>query len=105
MLKPVKRHARALLIAASLGSVIVTGNVQAQDYDDKPGLATMSADLFVARPLMAAYTVAGAFTYVISLPFTLISGDAGEAADTLVVDPAKSTFLRCLGCLAIDENR
>ncbi len=33
-----------------------------------------------------------------SLPFTLLAGHAGEAAETLIIGPGESTFMRCLGC-------
>jgi hypothetical protein len=58
----------------------------------------MAGDLVVARPLLLAATVAGSVFYVVSLPFSLAGGNALEAGDTLVVGPAMSTFVRCLGC-------
>jgi hypothetical protein len=43
-------------------------------------------------------TVLGTATYIVSLPFTLAGGNSAEAAETLVVGPARATFVRCLGC-------
>jgi hypothetical protein len=43
-------------------------------------------------------TVVGAATFVVSLPFSALGGNVADAADTLVVGPAKATFVRCLGC-------
>jgi len=34
----------------------------------------------------------------VSLPFTALGGNVKQAADVLVVGPAKETFVRCLGC-------
>jgi hypothetical protein len=34
----------------------------------------------------------------VSLPFTLLGKNEDEAAEVLVKTPARSTFLRCLGC-------
>jgi len=43
-------------------------------------------------------TVAGTAAFLVSLPFTLLAGSASEAAETLMIGPAKTTFVRCLGC-------
>ena len=32
------------------------------------------------------------------MPFTLLAGHAGEAAETLILGPGATTFMRCLGC-------
>jgi hypothetical protein len=58
----------------------------------------MVADLFVARPAGLVMTVGGTAAYIVSLPFTLLAGAAGEAAETLVIGPGAATFMRCLGC-------
>lgn len=55
-------------------------------------------DAIVARPLGLVATVLGSALFVVSLPFSAIGGNVGEAADLLVVGPAKETFARCLGC-------
>ena len=36
--------------------------------------------------------------WLVSLPFTLLAGHAGEAAETLILGPGETTFMRCLGC-------
>ncbi len=56
------------------------------------------ADALIARPVGAAATGAGAVVWGLSLPFSLIGGNAGEAADKLVGGPGRETFARCLGC-------
>jgi len=66
--------------------------------EDPPGVEEMAADILVARPIGAVVTVLGAAAFVVSLPFTALGGGMGQAADTLVVGPAKETFVRCLGC-------
>jgi hypothetical protein len=35
---------------------------------------------------------------VVTLPFSLLGGNPGEAAEVLVMNPGKNTFVRCLGC-------
>jgi hypothetical protein len=58
----------------------------------------MAADALIARPILLAITMVGAVVYVASLPFSLIGGNAGQAAEVLVAGPARATFARCLGC-------
>lgn len=66
--------------------------------EEKPTALAMAGDLVIARPLLLVTTVVGAAVYVVSLPFSLAGGNAKEAGETLVVGPAKATFVRCLGC-------
>ncbi|MGU9806129.1 multidrug transporter [Pseudomonas rhizophila] len=64
-----------------------------------PPAYAMIGDLLIARPLLLAATVIGAGAFVVSLPFTALGGGVGDAGKALVVDPAKATFVRCLGCV------
>ena len=66
--------------------------------DDSPHPAAMVGDLLIARPVGVVLTVGGAAAFLVSLPFTLLAGHAGEAADKLIVGPGATTFMRCLGC-------
>jgi hypothetical protein len=66
--------------------------------DENPSPWAMAGDLVVARPIGVVLTAAGTAAWVVSLPFTLLGGNAGEAAETLVIGPAEATFVRCLGC-------
>jgi len=63
---------------------------------DDPGLM-MTADVALARPVGAAATVTGFALFLISSPFSLLGGNAGEAWDNLVAAPASYTFERPLG--------
>jgi hypothetical protein len=58
---------------------------------------TMMADTFLVRPFMLAGTVVGLATFIVTLPFSALGGNIGEAGNTLVVEPAKYTFVRPLG--------
>ncbi|MDO7895794.1 multidrug transporter [Pseudomonas citrulli] len=64
-----------------------------------PPAYAMLGDLLIARPLLLAATVIGTGAFVVSLPFTALGGGVGDAGKALVVDPAKATFVRCLGCI------
>jgi hypothetical protein len=66
--------------------------------DEDPNAAAMIGDFFVARPIGLLMTVGGAGLWLVSLPFTLLAGNAGEAAETLILGPGEQTFVRCLGC-------
>lgn len=65
---------------------------------ETPSAGKMAADAIVARPALLITTLAGAAIYIVSLPFSLAGGNAEEAGQVLVAEPAKATFVRCLGC-------
>ena len=66
--------------------------------DESPHAGKMAADLVISRPIGLGITVLGTAAFVVSLPFTLLAGNATDAADKLMISPAAETFVRCLGC-------
>ena len=62
-------------------------------------------DALVARPALAVGTIVGAGLYVVTVPFSLLGGNAGQSFDTLVVAPAESLLVRCLGCSPVQHQR
>lgn len=72
--------------------------------EDEPRFFGMIGDLVIARPLLVAATILGTGIFVASLPFSAIGGNVKEAANTLVVGPARQTFVRCLGCSFIRSD-
>jgi hypothetical protein len=40
----------------------------------------------------------GGAAFVVSLPLTILAGSVSESAEKLVLGPAETTFMRCLGC-------
>ena len=76
----------------------------AQAIDEEPSALAMTGDALFARPVLFATTVVGTVVYVVSLPFSLLGGNAGEAGETLVMGPAKATFVRCLGCTRVGRK-
>ncbi|TGN38887.1 hypothetical protein [Marinobacter confluentis] len=76
----------------------------AQAIDESPSALAMTGDALFARPALFATTVVGSVVYVVSLPFSLLGGNAAEAGETLVMGPAKATFVRCLGCTRIGRK-
>ncbi|WP_425917309.1 multidrug transporter [Pseudomonas sp. GWSMS-1] len=63
-----------------------------------PKAYSMLGDLLIARPLLIGATAIGVVAFVVSLPFTALGGNVGEAAQAMVVEPGKEAFVRCLGC-------
>jgi hypothetical protein len=59
----------------------------------------MVFDFLFLRPLGVAATAAGGTFFVISLPFSAMGNNTGQAARKLMVEPAKFTFSRPLGQL------
>ena len=57
----------------------------------------MVADMVFLRPLGLVSTVLGSAFFVVSLPFSLLGGNTGDAAQKMVAEPAKYTFNRPLG--------
>ncbi len=66
--------------------------------EENPTAFNMMGDLLVARPIGLVMFGLGSVTYVATLPFSLLGGNAGDAGKTLVLEPAEEVFMRCLGC-------
>lgn len=84
-----------LMAATVSGSALAERPLNEPTTGDKG--SDMLVDLVLVRPLGAVATVIGTAAFVISLPFTLPSGSADEAARELVGKPAEYTFNRPLG--------
>ena len=87
-----------LAFTLALSNVMFSANVAAYEvrYEEPTG-GTMLADAFMVRPFMLVSTILGTVTYIVTLPFSLLGGNAGDAGNALVVEPAKYTFVRPLG--------
>ena len=73
------------------------------DRDEKASPSEMIVDVAVARPVGFAMTVLGAAAFVVSLPFSALGGNVKDAADNLVIEPGRNTFVRCLGCISAND--
>ncbi len=69
----------------------------------EPTAVGMIIDGIVVRPLGLVATVLGTVAFVITLPFSALGGNVGQAGENLVLKPAAFTFTRCLGCFG-DES-
>jgi len=65
-----------------------------------PSGIDMAADLLIGRPVLLATTLVGSAIWLVALPFSALGGNIVASAETLVLEPAKATFVRCLGCSA-----
>jgi len=83
-------------VAACLLAFSSVGHARA--VDESPSALAMTGDAVFVRPVLLATTIVGSVVYLVSLPFSLLGGNAEEAGEVLVVGPAKATFVRCLGC-------
>ena len=83
---------------ALIALLMVPGFAQAQQPAQKPSAMAMTGDLLLARPIGLVTTVAGSAVFLLTLPFTAMGGNVGEAGEVLVAGPARATFVRCLGC-------
>ena len=92
-----RRATAALLIGCLLMPQVLWAQGGGAVDEDPNGFA-MLGDLVVARPIGLVLTVGGAAVWLVSLPFTLLAGNANDAADTLILGPGEQTFMRCLGC-------
>jgi hypothetical protein len=93
---------QVLIVTMALMMIAMTSLVWAEEYAVSPApkeatAEAMLADVFILRPFGLAATVLGSVTFVVALPFTLLSRSVDKAAQRLVVDPAKFTFVRPLG--------
>ena len=92
-------RSRRATIALMIACLMLPQALWAQNaVDEDPNALTMVGDLVVARPIGVVMTVGGVAVWLVSLPFTLLAGHAGEAAEALMQGPAEATFMRCLGC-------
>src|SRR5690606_29481786 len=89
---------RWALTVVTLLCLSVPGIGYSATVQETPSPLAMTGDALFARPVLIATTVVGAAVYIVSLPFSLLGGNAGEAGEVLVLGPAKAAFWRCLGC-------
>lgn len=74
-----------------------TTNTNTTTNIDEPGPATMAFDGLVVRPVSLAGSILGTAAFVVTLPFSAIGGNVGQAGHALVVEPFAFTFARPLG--------
>jgi hypothetical protein len=84
-------------LVASLALAAAPAVSAAGSASEQPTMGEMLVDGVVVRPLGLGATVVGIATWIVTLPFSALGGNVGEATQTLIVDPAAFTFTRPLG--------
>ena len=95
-----------ILISASLAFASIQPALSAIEIDETdfgPSYETMAVDTVVGKPLQLVAAVAGTAAYIVSLPFSLIGGNADQAQQKLFVEPWNA-MSRCLGCTVAEDN-
>ena len=95
-----------ILISASLAFASIQPALAAIEIDETdfgPSYETMAVDTVVGKPLQLVAAVAGTAAYIVSLPFSLIGGNADQAQQKLFVEPWNA-MSRCLGCTFAEDN-
>lgn len=93
---------KSWVMGVALALAIAPFSAQADGQGERePGTGDkgtdMVLDLLILRPLGLLTAGVGSALFVVSLPFTLPSGSAGDAACELVAKPLAYTFTRPLG--------
>ncbi len=95
-----KGAARGLVLCLSISLLLADGAMGAGMYEEQHNqrsAGAMAVDVIAVRPLGFVATVLGTGLFVVSLPFSALGGNVDEAAENLVVGPARFTFVRPLG--------
>ena len=104
----INRWAATALIAGSAVLANTSAFAASNGYSDsrgEPRWEDQVVDAVIARPVGVLLTGAGAVVWGVSLPFSLLGGNAGEAGDKLVGGPGRETFARCLGCKSAGRSQ
>ncbi|MGM8890811.1 hypothetical protein CXF61_01490 [Psychrobacter sp. 4Dc] len=99
---------RFFTVLATLGLLAATiqptfAAIEIDETDFGPSYETMVVDTIVGKPLQLVNAVAGTAAYIVSLPFSLIGGNADQAQQKLFVEPWDAMG-RCLGCTVAEDN-
>lgn len=96
---------RNLLVALVISTIFAMPcAAEARSVEEQPSGFAMAGDLLIARPLGLVFLAAGTAIYVASLPFSILGGNSKDVAKTLVLGPARETFVRCLGCTRLGRK-
>jgi hypothetical protein len=96
------RIAKKSVVVFMISVLLITpfaSTALAEEYFERedPSGGMMIFDFVVVRPIGIVATAVGSVFYVISLPFSLLGDNSGEAGQMLVKEPAAYTFKRPLG--------
>lgn len=84
----------AVFLLTPFGSVAVA---KMKSYPPENSGPLMVADFLVARPIGLTSLVLGSVSFVVTLPFSALGKNVGEAFEYMIAEPAVYTFTRPLG--------
>ena len=90
----------AVMLATSNMAFISSAYASDYNYEngsERPSGGAMLMDAVFMRVPMTLVTIAGAAVFVVTLPFTALGGNVGEAGTKLVAEPFKYAWVRPLG--------
>lgn len=95
----------AIISASFIMAVMQSASaaIEIDETDFGPSYETMAVDTIVGKPLQLVTAIAGTAAYLVSLPFSLIGGNADQAQQKLFVEPWDA-MSRCLGCSVAEDN-
>lgn len=96
-MQAINKHFAKIILLVSFALTFVAPTAYANGADETPSAVAMTVDGLVVRPVTFVATVAGAAIWTVTLPFSLLGGNAMEAGEVLVGTPFKATFVRPLG--------
>ena len=105
-LRAIKRNFLTTVISISCVMAVIQPAAAAIEIDEAdfgPSYGTMAVDTVVGKPLQLVTAIAGTAAYIVSLPFSLIGGNADQAQQKLFVEPWDA-MARCLGCTVAEDN-
>jgi hypothetical protein len=85
------------LVVCPFGSAVVAQDEFARFPTEERSAESMVFDLALLRPAGLVGIVFGTGAFILSLPFSALAGNTGEAFQRLMADPARYTFKRPLG--------
>ena len=96
--------------AAALSAALMVGQgalatQPGEVVQEDPSAMAMTVDLLLVRPVMMLGTFTTSLLWAVSSPFAAAGGNLDQSTKTLVIDPAKATFVRCLGCVGDGYKR
>lgn len=93
------RRSLVFVVVAVLFCTTTVSSAFAQDtgLEEETSGEEMIGDFVLLRPLGIGATAVGTVFFIVSLPFSAISGSVDLAFQKLVVEPAAFTFTRPLG--------
>ena len=87
----------AMLLLCATGLVHAMADTYTATSSSDVAAEAILVDGFILRPAGVLATVVGSLVFVVTLPFSIPTRSVDKAAQKLVVDPAKYTFVRPMG--------